>query len=202
MADKSVSVEEMRQLEQKAFERGTGVLELMERAGKGCADIIRSRLGTGKKIVIFCGPGNNGGDGLVCARHLLQSNVVKIVLATEPKTEAAKTNLEKAKEAGIQIIGLDEADDELENAEIVVDALLGIGAKGSLRPPISDACRKINSCKAFKIAIDVPSGVDADSGEADADAVRPDATICIQAVKKGVTESENSGELWIVGIGL
>jgi NAD(P)H-hydrate epimerase len=187
----SITVKEMRELEEKAFARGNTILELMERAGKECAHLIESKLGTGKTIVIFCGSGNNGGDGLVCARYLSKNNDVRLILPIEPKTEAAKENLRKAQEAGIEIV------DSIGQADIVVDALLGIGTRGPLRGVIKDACRLINSSKTYKISIDVPTGMDAETGECDADAVKPDVTICIHAPKTG-----QAGELWIADIGL
>jgi len=187
----SITVKEMRELEEKAFARGATVLELMERAGEECAHLIETKLGTGKRIVIFCGPGNNGGDGFVCARYLSKNNDVSLIIPIEPKTEAAKENLRKAQEAGIGVV------ESIGEADVVIDALLGIGAKGPLRGPIKDACRSINSSKAYKISIDVPTGTDADRGESDSDAVKPDATICIHAPKTG-----QAGELWIADIGL
>jgi len=197
----ALSVAQMRELEEKAFASGMSVMELMERAGAGCAGLIESNRGTGKRIVIFCGPGNNGGDGLVCARYLAERNDVTIIVPIEPKTDAAKANRERAEDAGVWF-GSPGSADELD-ADIVVDALLGIGAKGGLRGPIKEACRLINSFKAFKVSIDIPSGMDADSGDCDADAVKPDATICIQAPKKGeIGAVEKTGELWLVDIGL
>jgi hydroxyethylthiazole kinase-like uncharacterized protein yjeF len=192
-----ISVEEMRKLEEKAFASGVDVDELMERAGKACAEEIEERLGTGKKIAVFIGPGNNGGDGLVAARYLKKSNNVSLVLVKEPSTGAAKKNLERAKKAGLGFSGVRDAD-------VIIDAMLGIGAKGELRGEIREACRRFNLMAGFKIAIDVPTGVDADSGESDGDAARVDATICLHECKQGCAKAGKniSGELWIVDIGL
>ena len=89
------------------------------------------------------------------------------------------------------------------SADVIVDALLGIGAKDGLRSPIKEACDIINSSEAVKISIDVPTGMDADTGEVDKHAVLPDATLCIHAAKKGIAkEWGKSGRLWIVDIGL
>jgi NAD(P)H-hydrate epimerase len=193
-----ISVREMRELEEKAFSGGTSVLELMERAGKECARLIESRLGKGKKIIVFCGPGNNGGDGFVCARYLAEANDVSLVVPIEPKTEEARANHHRAEDAGIRTVKLDEAHGE--KADVVVDALLGVGAMGALRGLVKGSCSMINSMKGFKVSIDVPTGMDADTGGRDPDAVRPDATICIHAPKKGVGKA--AGELWIADIGL
>jgi len=197
-----ISVSQMRKLEEKAYSEGVTVLELMERAGKQCANLIESKLSTGKRILIFCGPGNNGGDGLVCARHLSEKNEVTVVMLIEPKTEAAKTNYNKVEDIGISIVDLEEAKEI--DADIVIDALLGIGAKGALRGKIKDACILINSIKAYNVSIDVPTGMNAETGECDPDAVKPDATICIHAPKTGEVKAgkNRTGELWVVDIGL
>lgn len=197
-----ISVSEMRRLEEEKFAKGTTVLELMERAGRECAKLIESKLGTGARIIIFCGPGNNGGDGLVCARYLRERNDVTVVLPIDPKTEAAKANHERAKAEGVKFGSVDET--RCAPAEIVVDALLGIGAKGSLRGSIKEICVMINSRKGFKVSVDVPTGMDADSGECDPDAVKPNATICIHAPKSGEEKAgkEKTGELWVADIGL
>ncbi len=193
-----ITVKGMRQLEEMAFASGATVEELMEKAGKRCAELVESRLGTGKKILVFCGPGNNGGDGLVCARHLNERNDVSVILVKEPSTEVARKNLEKAKEAGVEIAS------SCDKADIIIDALLGIGAKGALRGEIKGACRIINGMGGFKVSIDVPTGMDADTGECDEHAVKPDATICIHAPKAGEIKAgkEKTGMLWVVDIGL
>ena len=236
---KSITVQEMRDLEEKAFAKGIAVLELMERAGKGCAELIeeksqtiQSKLETRdrksrdlqsrtldelhssrRSVVIFCGPANNGGDGFACARYLFEKgNTVALVVPVEPKSELARAKFQEAKNKQIKIISMDEA--AFFKPDIVVDALLGIGAKLPLHGKIKEACKLINSMDAFKISIDIPSGMDADSGETDPDAVKPDATICIHAPKTGMVKAgkektgevkagiKKTGELWILDIGL
>ncbi len=192
-----ISVQEMKELEERAFAKGSTVLDLMEEAGKNCAKIIESKLGTGKKIIIFIGPGNNGGDGLVAARYLRPKNQVKIILVKDPKTDASRKNLELVRDNVCKMT-------EVKDADIIVDAMLGFGANGALRGEIKDACRMINQMKGFKVAIDMPTGVDADSGEVDPDTIISNATICLHKCKVGVAKAgkEIVGELWIVPIGL
>ncbi len=192
-----ITVKEMRELEEKAFAAGITVEELMERAGKECAALIESKLGVGKRIVVFCGPGNNGGDGLVCARYLKKRNAVSVILVKEPATDAAKKNLERAREAGVRTGG------GCERIDIIIDAVLGIGARGALRGEIKEASKIINNIEGFRVSIDVPTGMDADTGECDPDAVRPDATICIHAPKAGEIRAgkEKTGDLWVADIG-
>jgi hydroxyethylthiazole kinase-like uncharacterized protein yjeF len=192
-----ISVEEMRELEEKAFASGITVLELMERAGSECAKLIESKMGSGNKILVFCGPGNNGGDGLVCARYLQEKNQVAIILPIEPKTESAKTNLVHAKKLGIRI----ESDSSSVNfkPDIVVDALLGIGARGPLRGKIRESCRIINLLPGKKISIDIKTGIDVMHNELDKDTVKAEVVICIHAPK---TKQELHEEFWIADIGI
>jgi len=202
---KAISPGEMRNLEEKAFSSGVAVLELMERAGKECAKMIESKLGTGnskRSIIIFCGPGNNGGDGFVCARYLKQKNEVYLVVPVEPKSDSARAKFFEAKNKQIKIIPMQEA--SFIKPDVIVDALLGIGVRLPLRGEIKEACRLINSMDAFKISIDIPSGMDSDTGECDSDAVVPDVTICIHAPKTGelLAGKEKTGEIWIEDIGL
>ncbi len=199
----AISRKEMRELEEKVFAKGTTVLELMECAGKECVRLIEEKLGTGKRILVFCGPGNNGGDGLVCARYLCKSNKVIVVMPLEPKTDAAKRNLQLIEKEKINII-TQLRDAEKLRCDIAVDALLGIGAKGTLRGPVKNVCRFINSLETYRVSIDVPTGMDAETGSCDPDAVRADATICIHAPKTGEIKAgkEKTGELWVADIGL
>jgi len=198
----SITVSEMRSLEEKAFARGVTVLELMERAGKECASIIETKQGTGNRTLIFCGPGNNGGDGFVCARYLAAKNEVFVVMPVELKTDTSKTNCKLALDSGIKFIGMGEA--VTVRADIIIDALLGIGAKGALHGSLKEACKIINSLDSFIVSIDVPTGMDAETGECNLDAVKPNATICIHAPKTGEIKAgkNKTGELWIADIGL
>jgi NAD(P)H-hydrate epimerase len=183
-----ITPEEMYKLEEKLFAKGITIPELMEHVGKECARIIEEKRGKGNKVLLFCGPGNNGGDGLVCARYLAKGNDVTIVMVVEPKTEAAKLNHEMGEKAGIPIIGLEELKNPV--ADIVVDALLGIGSSGPLRGSIKEACSLINSMDAYKISIDVPTGAGQDDG------VKPDATIALHLPKA------EGGEIWLLDMGL
>jgi NAD(P)H-hydrate epimerase len=196
---KSISVGRMKEVESAAISSGVPVGKLMERAGYQCALIMRELGCIESKAIVYCGPGNNGGDGLVCARHLSKDNDVRVVMPIPPTTEPAKKNLLRAKEAGISI--LDDA--KLEPANFIVDALLGAGAKGAPRPPIDSAIRLINSSGAKVISIDVPSGMDAGSGNTPGDFVSPDITIAIHATKNGIVKSQNkAGKIIVADIGL
>jgi len=203
----AISIEQMRKLEENASANGTTVLELMERAGKACAEMINKKCDA-RNAIVFCGPGNNGGDGLVCARYLVGFGFsVLVVVPIEPKTDAAKINYERAKNAGIEFIEMGDVRGATNNGlelDIIVDALLGIGAHGNLCGKIKEACQLVNSSHSFKVSIDIPTGMDAETGECDQDTVIPDVTICIHAPKIGMITAgrDRTGELWIVDIGL
>jgi len=190
----AVSVAEMKDLENKKLEEGLSIFDLMDRVGKACAKIIETKLGTGNRILIFCGPGNNGGDGYATAHYLRENNDVRIIAVKEPKTEPAQRCCERVKDLIVDYI----------EADIVVDAMLGFSAKLPLRGEIKRYAKKINGMNAKKIAIDIPTGIDADTGDADEDAVRVDATICLHMPKNGVIRAGKkvSGELWVADIGL
>lgn len=202
---KSISIAEMRKQEEEKFAAGLSIFDLMERVGRDCAKLIESRLETENRkrsVVIFSGPGNNGGDGIVAAKYLKEKNEVYLVVPIEPKTEVARAKFQEAKNKQIKIISMDEA--SFLKPDIIVDALLGIGARLPLRGEIKKACKLINSFDAFKVSIDVPTGMDADSGETDPDFVKPDATIALHAAKTGmITAGEDkTGEILVLDIGL
>ncbi|MBN1170485.1 NAD(P)H-hydrate epimerase [Candidatus Micrarchaeota archaeon] len=190
-----ISVQEMKALENKKLGEGLSIFDLMNDVGRVCAQIIQQKLGTGNRIVIFCGPGNNGGDGYATANYLKEKNDVRIIVVKEPKTEPARKCHEKVKDLVVK---------HAVDADIVVDAILGFGAALPLKGEIRAYAKKINSMKAKKIAIDIPTGIDADTGEADGDSVKVDATICLHKAKKGLIKAgkEISGELWIADIGI
>ncbi len=201
----SISVEEMKRIEEKAYSTGTRSYDLMERAGKQCALIIREMGYLGKNILVFCGPGNNGGDGLVCARELSKDNTIIAVLPLPLKTEISRRNLELLERSGVRIAGLDIAKSMVTAswADLIVDALLGMGAKGEPRPPLDSTCELINSSNAKIVSIDVPTGMDADDGSISGVYILPDVTISIHAHKNGVLASEDkAGRLALADIGL
>jgi NAD(P)H-hydrate epimerase len=196
---------EQRTLDQWAIkELGIPGLELMERAGDGLADVVGWTVVSGT-ITVVCGKGNNGGDGLVCARLLRErGREVRVLLlagADELHGDAA-TNLERLPGDAPQRFesGL------LEGSAGVVDAILGTGFSGKAREPAAGAIDAINALEdAVVIACDVPSGVDASTGEVNGPAVRAAATVTFAAGKPGLWISPGktcSGEVTVVDIGI
>ena len=200
----------MRALELNAEYFGVSRLLLMENAGHDVALEVASRFKRDKSIAIFCGLGGNGGDGFVAARHLSSMGFrVTVILAGKAREitdKAASENWEALQSLKEAILIHEVYDSTLMpevTAKIVIDALLGIGTKGSLRPPILQLVRKINSMKAFRVAVDVPTGIDADTGEVLGDAVKANLTITFHRTKKGLENAkEYVGELVVKGIGL
>ena len=207
----AITTKEMRVLEMNAEYFGISRLQLMENAGRNVAAEIAARFKPqDSKVAVFCGLGGKGGDGFVAARHLLCLGFkVEIVLAGTASQivngEAKKSwdALESLKGA----VTLHEVRDsslvpEVES-QVIVDALLGIGLKGAPRPPMLQLIKKMNEANAFKVAIDVPSGVDSDSGQVSGEAVKADVTITFHKAKHGLVKAkEYAGELLVKTIGL
>jgi NAD(P)H-hydrate epimerase len=199
----------MRALEFNAEYFGVSRLQLMENAGHGVALEVASRFKSGKSVAAFCGLGGNGGDGFVAARHLSSMGFkVTVILsgrAKEITDEAALKNwnaLQFLNEISIHEVYDSTLIPELD-AEVVIDALLGTGTKGKLRPPILQIVNKINAMNAFKIAVDIPTGIDADTGEVMGEAVKADLTITFHKKKKGLENAkEYAGEVIVKDIGL
>jgi len=206
-----MSSREMRALEMNSEYYGVSRLQLMENAGRSIADEIASRFEPkNTKVAVFCGSGGNGGDGFVAARHLNCLGFrVEVTLAgrsSDIASEETRRNwlaLQPLKDT----IDLNEVHDSTlipsVKAQVAVDALLGIGLKGTLRPPIRQLVEKINEMKAFRISVDVPTGINSDSGEVLGDAVRTDLTVTFHSTKPGLEKAKKyTGAIIVRDIGL
>jgi len=201
----------MRALEMNSEYYGVSRLQLMENAGRSVADEITSRFEPkNTRVAVFGGSGGNGGDGFVAARHLTCLGFkVEVILAGKSSSivdEEARRNwlaLQPLKDTIILHEVYDSTLIPSVKAEVVVDALLGIGLKGTLRPPILQLVGKINEMKAFCVSADVPTGINSDSGEVLGDAVRANLTVTFHRMKPGLTKAkEYTGELIVKDIGL
>jgi NAD(P)H-hydrate epimerase len=205
-----ITSREMRALEVNAEYFGISLLQLMENAGRNVAAEIVSRFSKGQKVVFFCGLGGNGGDGFVAARHLLaQGFEVSVVLARRGRDirhEAAVQNWCALQPFRGSIKILEVGDSSVIPAvdgDVIVDALLGTGTKGKLRPPITQVVEWINGLRGFKVAVDVPTGVDSDTGEVLGNAVKADLTVTFHKSKSGLRAAKKYvGELVVRDIGL
>ena len=206
-----ITTKEMRVLELNAEYFGVSRLQLMENAGRNVAVEVASRFKPQEaRIAVFCGLGGNGGDGFVAARHLLCLGFkVEVILAGKPSnitSEEAKKNWQALESLGDSITVKEVYDSSLVpdvEADVVIDALLGIGVKGRLRPPILQIVKAINEAEAFRVAVDVPTGIDSDTGEVLGEAVRADLTVTFHKAKPGLLKAkEYVGDLVVRHIGL
>ncbi|ABM80781.1 NAD(P)H-hydrate dehydratase [Hyperthermus butylicus] len=188
---------------------GVKRLQLMENAGRSVAEEAAKLAKPGSRVVVFAGPGGNGGDGLVAARHLAymgyQVTVVMIVKPEEirsPETRAMYEAL-AAMDLTVDIrIARAPADVAPVEADVVIDALLGTGLRGAPRPPYSDAIEAVNSSTGLKLAVDVPSGLNSDTGETPGAYVKADITVTFHKPKPGLLRRPDvAGRLVVVSIG-
>ncbi|MBA4370232.1 MAG: bifunctional ADP-dependent NAD(P)H-hydrate dehydratase/NAD(P)H-hydrate epimerase [Coriobacteriaceae bacterium] len=206
----ALTAEAMRRAEAAAGERGVTVGELMERAGRALAEQAKAMAPSGR-IVVVTGKGANGGDGWVAARLLHESggdvSVVAAVSPFEIQGEAAVA-AERALQAGIGWVRPDTADgfaEALADAEVVVDAVFGIGFSGPPREPLSWAIDAIALSGSKVLAADMPSGVDADTGQVPGSAVTADVTLTFTAPKPGqliYPGATHAGEIVVADVGV
>ena len=177
----------MKALERAAFEAGQSYLDMMERAGQASAREALDLAPGARRCVVVCGKGNNGGDGFVAARALWEERLEVALLLAEGDavTPDAAENQRRAAALGIPCLPLaaDTAAALLDRADVVLDALYGTGFHGALRPAGALAARLMNGCPAPVLALDVPSGVVCDTGEAAPGAVQAARTVTFHAAK-------------------
>jgi NAD(P)H-hydrate epimerase len=208
-----LSAEEARNVDWLAKSQGhiMGIV-LMENAGRGIADILLAENPKGK-VVICCGRGNNGGDGFVIARHLNAAGVdVQVLLFANPKELMGDACMNHAIIAHSDIpmkVLTSPSAENLKNifkdAVWVVDALVGTGQKGILRSPFDIVVRQINESGVKVLAVDLPSGLDADIGTASDPTIKATITATMVTPKTGFQNPEAQsylGKLMVVGIGL
>ncbi len=180
-------------------DRGIPSLDLMERAGTGLTALVQEVAPAGR-VVVVCGKGNNGGDGLVTARQLRGAGrEVDVLLVSRDVSPDAAANLERLGEAA------DWDASRLDGAAVVVDALLGTGFSGTPRPPLDEMIRAVNGCGAPVVAADMPSGVNGSTGEVLGEAVRAVATATFHAAKPGLwihPGKAHAGTVRVVDIGI
>jgi len=191
---------------------------LMENAGRSCAELIKDKLkGLARpRVCIFCGTGNNGGDGYVIARHLLNSGFRVTVVLSGDRAKIkgdAKINLDILERMGQPIERLNLADDDIADrvgtlaagADMLVDSLFGTGLSGPLSSAYRQLIDSINTQNGPILAVDIPSGLDCDTGQALGAAIRATWTVSFVAVKKGFVSASAdryTGEIFVASIGV
>ncbi len=214
---KIITSEEMREIEERCAEEGISTGQLMENAGLAFAEEVRTWRGgvAGSNIVVLVGPGNNGGDGLVAARHLHDwgANIYPCLCAPRPDSDP---NLRLIIDRGLEpILGFEEEGlttfkEVLRSAEVIIDAVLGTGRSRPISGAIKellDEVRKAKEVSSHKaiVALDLPAGLDANSGKADPAGLRADVTVALGYPKVGMFAfpgAEMVGELVVTDIGI
>lgn len=214
---KLVTVHEMTQLEQRANDAGHSYAAMMENAGRTVAEAIQQQVAIkGKRVLVLVGPGNNGGDGLVAARHLSQTGAQVACYLWKPRAED-DPNLKAVLEHNIHCLQADRDGNgktlrkALQNADVLIDALLGTGmtrpiegsllelldlvreviherrsaAPSHLAPLVPDRKSPADVSAPYIVAVDVPTGLDSDTGQVDPATVHADMTVTFAAVKRG-----------------
>lgn len=213
---------EMRLWDAKAADDyGLGQNILMENAGRAAWHVLQeiypldSQDTAPKTVLVLCGPGNNGGDGAVLARCLHDSGVNVLVGHTRPLSRysgAAKFHVEFSRKAGVNFVylrrGSASIPEDFQSPDLLVDALLGTGFSGGLRPELQELIRWINGRNSFIYSLDIPSGLDTMTGQPEplsALAVRANACVSFEAAKPGLVLPQSRpwvGELRVCPIGI
>jgi NAD(P)H-hydrate epimerase len=205
-----LSRDEVRSLDERASaDYGLPGIVLMENAGRGTAELLL-RLGIHGPVVICCGRGNNGGDGFVIARHLDNLHVPVRVLVFAPPADLrgdAAVNYSVLARSDVPIVHAPLATlaQELAGADWVVDALFGTGLAGPVRPPFDQVIAAINGCPARILAVDIPSGLDCDTGLPLGPTIKAHHTATMVAEKQGFAHPgvrDWLGEVHVIDIGL
>jgi len=191
---------------------------LMENAGRSCAELIEDKLKdvAEPKVCIFCGTGNNGGDGYVIARHLINRGIQVTVVICGDRSKIkgdAKINLDILERMGRPVELLNpsggdiagEVERLINGAGVIVDSLFGTGLRGRLSDEYRRLIESINACNSPVLAVDIPSGLDCDAGEPLGGAIRAAWTVTFVAVKKGFLSAiaaQYTGEIFVASIGI
>jgi NAD(P)H-hydrate epimerase len=191
---------------------------LMENAGRSCAQLIKEKLKrvSNPRVCILCGTGNNGGDGYVIARHLLNNDfgVTVVILGDSSKVKGdAKINLDILEGLGqpVERLNLDDAGIASKinafavGANMLVDGIFGTGLKGQLTDEYKQLIENINALNCPVLAVDIPSGLDCDTGQPLGTAIKAAYTVTFAAVKTGFTSqsaSKYTGEIFVASIGV
>jgi len=204
-----ITVEQMYNIENKGHDMGFLKKFMMENAGAAAVRRLIEKFGNveSKNILIFVGLGNNGGDGLVMARHLAghTANVTVLLLGTSDKikTEESSWNwsiLEKM--PSVNLIFGNTFDFDFK-PDIIIDGILGTGITGEIREPYTSAINYINETNCFKFAVDVPSGLDPQTGETANIYTKCDMTITFHKMKQGIPKRKDlTGDLFAEKIGI
>jgi len=204
-----ITVKQMMQIEENGHQMGFLRKFMMENAGTSAVRKLDEKFENldSKNILIFAGLGNNGGDAFVIARHLAgHGSKVTVVLLGFPekiKTEEGRWNWELLEKMNsIKLITGEKTSFNF-NADIIVDGILGTGISGDIREPYASAMKFINDSNAFKLAVDVPSGLDPDTGNTSNVFIKTDVTVTFHKMKIGMPKRKDlCGLIYVEKIGI
>jgi NAD(P)H-hydrate epimerase len=192
-----LSKEEMKKVDDIAVERGISIMQLMENAGYQMAEFISQK--AKGQILFLIGKGNNGGDGLVAARHLLNFGFQVSILIADDLNDLGKQQLNILQNMGIREV------DHFIHPDWIIDCLIGYALKGNPRDRYAELIEKANECRAKIIACDLPSGMDANTGEKANPCIKADYTITLALPKKCFENKKVEkyyGEVWLAYISI
>ena len=209
MSSMEITVEQMYNIENKGHDMGFLKKFMMENAGAAAVRRLIDKLGNveSKNILIFVGLGNNGGDGLVMARHLAgyAANVTVVLLGSSDKIKTEESNWNWSilqKMPSIKLISGDSFDIDFK-PDVIVDGILGTGISGEIREPYASAINYINEIDCYKFAVDVPSGLDPQTGETANIFTKCDMTVTFHKMKQGIPKRKDlTGDLYAEKIGI
>jgi hydroxyethylthiazole kinase-like uncharacterized protein yjeF len=198
------TVAQLRAAERVALGR-VGEPALMTRAAWAVAGAVLDRLPgprPGRSVVLLVGSGNNGGDALYAGARLRRLGLAVSAVLTDPE-RAHAGGLSALRAAGGRVVPLVDGDvAQLEDADVIVDGLVGIGARPPLRDAAAARVERANEAVGLRVAVDLPSGVDPDTGRTDGPAFDADVTVSLGAATPGVLLADQTGELVVAGIGM
>lgn len=208
---KIVTAQEIAALDQRAIKHhGINSLDLMETAGRLTAQCVQTYLEHNHKtkILVVCGIGNNAGDGFVAARHLLDAGYhVRIAMIGDENLlkEDARTNFDRAYRLNIPMVYLHKFLDALKWADVLIDAIFGFGLNREIQEPFKSIIMGMNGFGHYIFAVDIPSGLDATTGEVLGCCVNANETITFTAAKTGFYKGQGhqyTGNVTVVDIGV
>ena len=204
-----ITVKQMMQIEENGHRMGFLRKFMMENAGASAVRRLQEKFEnlSSKNILVFAGLGNNGGDAFVIARHLAgYSSKVTVVLLGLPekiKTEESSWNWQLLKKMNSIKLITSEKVSFKPTADIIIDGILGTGISGTIREPYASAIKVINDTPAFKLAVDVPSGLDPDTGNTSNIYVKADVTVTFHKMKIGMPKRKDvCGQIFVEKIGI
>ena len=198
---KIYSVEEIHDIEKKEFEKLRSSYVLMKKAGTNCTKkIYKSKLNS--KFIVLCGPGNNGGDGLVISQGLKKLN--KSVILYSLKSMAYKGDAKIAYKKN-QLTKNNYNDLNIPRNSVIIDCLFGVGLNRKVKGMYKNIIKKVNKSKQHVISIDIPSGINGNNGKIMGEAIKANSTYTLHAKKSGLTVNSGmkySGKVSIIDIGI